>query len=199
MKTFPNKKRRRSIRLKSYDYSKPGSYFVTICTQGFSYLFRDVVDGVMKLNERGRIIEKWWFKLPEKFPAIEIDEHITMPNHFHGIIQIPYPVWTIHESSKQTVSATAPVGADPCVCPPPPHEGGHMGPPLQKMVQWFKTMTTNEYIDGIKHGNFPKFSKRLWQRNYYEHIIRDEDELNRIREYIQNNFAKWADDKYFVN
>ena len=92
------------------------------------------------------------------------------------------------------------VGADLCVCPahgsyPDAPEGEHIGSPLPQIMQWFKTMTTNEYIRGVKQHGWPSFPGKFWQRNYFERVIRDEDELNRIREYIINNPLKWEEDK----
>ena len=104
-----------------------------------------------------------------------------MPNHCHGIVVIP-------------------VGADLRVGPGSKgarttHQGTHAGAPLPTVIQWFKTMTTNDYIRGVKAVSWPSFNGRLWQRNYYEHIIRDEDSLNRIRQYIVDNSARWAFDR----
>ena len=168
---------RRSIRLKDYDYSQAGAYFVTICIQGKVCLLGDIADGVMALNDAGEMVEKWWYKLPEKFSLSNWTD-VVMPNHFHGIIKI--------------------VGADLCVCPDNRNkninQGEHTGSPLHRIVQWFKTMTTNEYIYGVKQYNWQPFSGKLWQRNYYEHIIRNEDELNKIREYIIRNPAIWDED-----
>ena len=107
-----------------------------------------------------------------------MDVFVVMPNHFHEIINI--------------------VGADLCVCPDKNKnlkEGEHTGSPLHEIVQWFKTMTTNEYVRNVKQQNWPPFIGRLWQCNYYEHIIRNEDELNRIREYIINNPLYWSEDE----
>jgi len=73
-----------------------------------------------------------------------------------------------------------------------------MGPPLPEIVQWFKTMTTNDYIRGVKNSNWPRFDQKLWQRNYYEHIIRSEDSYLTIAEYIQTNAIKWQKDKYYT-
>jgi len=126
----------------------------------------------MHLSEQGCMIEKWWQELKAKFPLIDLDASVVMPNHFHGVVVL--------------------VGADLCVCP---KEGGHTGPPLPKIIQWFKTMTTNEYIRGVKEKHWSRFNKRVWQRNYYEHIIRDEKSLNRIREYIVNNPLRWHLDR----
>ncbi|GBC99978.1 hypothetical protein HRbin17_02511 [bacterium HR17] len=181
MRYDPEKHHRRSIRLKGYDYSREGAYFVTICTQDRLCLFGEVVEGEMRLNDAGQMVERWWVELNRKFPGVRTDEYIIMPNHFHGIIVI--------------------VGADPCVC----HDdemvahanqmGTHAGAPLPKIIQWFKTMTTNEYIRGVKQSGWTPFRRRLWQRNYYEHIIRNEDSLNRIRHYIATNPLRWHLDR----
>lgn len=172
---------RRSIRLKGYDYSQAGAYFVTICTQSRECLFGDVIESEMRANNVGRMILKWWTESAIKFNNIELDESVIMPNHFHGIINI--------------------VGAALCGRPESntgqqlrgqPHR---VAPTVGNIVEWFKTMTTNEYIRNVRHNNWPPFNGKLWQRNYYEHIIRNEDELNRTREYIVNNPARWAEDE----
>jgi len=172
MKYDPERHRRRSIRLKGYDYSQAGSYFVTIVTRDRECLFGEVVEGETRLNDAGRMVEKWWYELNHKFPITKTGEYIVMPNHFHGIIVI--------------------VGADPCVCPP---LGAHTGAPLPEIIQWFKTMTTNEYIHGVKMMGWSLFHGKLWQRNYYEHIVRNEKELNEIRDYIANNPVQWELDR----
>ena len=166
---------RRSIRLSGYDYSSPGAYFVTICTKDRLCLFGEIINDEMRVNDAGCMIEKYWLKLPNKFPHIQINSFITMPNHFHGIIKI--------------------VGADPRVCPDKENEkGAHTGAPLHKVVQWFKTMTTNAYIKGVKDSDWAGFPGKLWQRNYYEHVIRNDDSMNVIREYIEYNPSRWIDD-----
>ena len=157
---------RRSIRLKEYDYSQCGAYFITVCTKNRECYFRN--------NSVKEMIQKWWAELPNKFQNVELDEFVIMPNHIHGIVAI--------------------VGADLCVCPNE-KMGEHTGSPLPKIVQWFKTMTTNECIQNIKQFEWEPFCGKLWQRNYYEHIIRNEIELNKTREYIINNPSKWESDK----
>ncbi len=174
----PQKHHRRSIRLKGYNYSQADAYFVTICTQGRACLFGEVVDGQMRLNDAGRMIEKWWLELNRKYPHVDTDEYIVMPNHFHGIVVIVNNHF---------------VGADLCVGPD--HRGAHTGAPLPAIVQWFKTMTTDEYLRGVKHLGWHPFAKRLWQRNYYEHIIRNQQALDHIRQYILDNPARWAFDR----
>jgi len=187
MKYDPDTHHRRSIRLKGYDYSQDGAYFVTICTHNRECLFGKIVNGAMVLNDAGKMVEKWWYELNTKFLNIEPYAHIIMPNHFHGIIII--------------------VGADLRVCPDINNndnyrgehigQGEHIGSPLHKIVQWFKTMTTNDYIKNVRTYNWKPFNKKLWQRNYYEHIIRNEIELNKIREYILNNPLNWETDENY--
>ena len=182
MKYNPDNHHRRSIRLKGYDYSQAGLYFITICTQNSLHLFVKITNDEMILNDAGMMIEKWWYELKNRFPNIELDEFIVMPNHFHGIIQI-------------INTNTATVGADTRVCPD--NKGEHTGSPLHKMIQWFKTMSTNEYIRNVKDHHWTPFNKKLWQRNYYEHIIRNEKSYLPISEYIRTNPLKWQDDKYY--
>ena len=172
----PDKHHRRSIRLRGYDYAQPGAYFVTIATHEKQSMFGEVEDGQMRLNEAGRMIERWQAELTNKFPSVETDEYVVMPNHFHGIVAI--------------------VGADLRVRPDPGApiiEGAHIGAPLPEIVQWFKTMTTNEYIRGVKRHGWAPFQGRLWQRNYYEHVVRNEEDLEDVRQYIVGNPARWAE------
>ena len=178
---------RRSIRLQDYDYAQNGAYFVTICTQDRANWFGEIAEGETVLNSAGKMIERWWYELERKFPEIDLDAFVIMPNHVHGVIVI--------------------VGADLRVCPDPANQldqGAHIGAPLQsessnpslsQIVQWFKTMTTNDYIRGVKDHAWQPFQGRLWQRNYYEQVIRHEPMLNEIREYIVFNPGRWAEDR----
>ncbi|OQY88002.1 MAG: hypothetical protein B6D38_10980 [Anaerolineae bacterium UTCFX1] len=188
----PQKHHRHSIRLKGYDYSSEGAYYVTIVAQGRECLFGEIVDGELKLNEAGEMVVRWWNELPNKFPNIVLGEFVVMPNHFHGIIFIMENV-----------------GADLRVCPDGEEKGEHVDSPkhadspqrstLSQMIQWFKTMTTNEYIRGVKQSNWKPFIGKVWQRNYYEHIIRNEKELQQKTNYILDNPSRWdEDDENFV-
>jgi putative transposase len=170
--------------LKEFDYTQPAAYFVTVCTQERACFFGDVVDGEIRLNDAGRMIEHWWVELNQKFSAVETDEFVIMPNHLHGIVVI----------TDNIVGADLRVGPVPEGAHPT-QQGAHAGAPLPNVIQWFKTMTTNEYIRGVKTASWPSFNGRLWQRNYYEHIIRNEESLNRIRQYILDNLARWAFDR----
>ena len=169
--------RRRSVRLQGYDYAQAGAYFITVCTQNRQCLFGVLKDGEVILSVAGQMIFRWWTELNRRFPSVETAEFVVMPNHIHGIVVIS-------------------VGADLCVGPG--SNGGqcaHAGAPLARIVQWFKTMTTNEYIRGVKDKSLPPFSGRLWQRNYYEHVIRSEQSLSRIRQYVADNPARWDFDR----
>ncbi|MFA7060673.1 MAG: hypothetical protein WC156_07630 [Pedobacter sp.] len=201
MKYDPDIHHRHSIRLREYDYSSTGAYFVTLCAQGRECLFGEVYNGEMILNDAGRMVEEWWNKLPAKFQTVETDESIIMPNHFHGIIRIV-------EAPPCQNNFDA-VGAAPCGRPDfdlmvetqgRAHGAGKTGcphggaPTLGDVMDWFKTMTTNAYIRGVKESGWTPFPGRFWQRNYYERVIRDEQELDAARQYIMYNPMKWAED-----
>ena len=235
---------RHSIRLKGYDYSRAGMYFVTICVQKHTCLFGKIIDGKMILNDAGKMVEKWCTELSHKFSDIVLDAYVVMPNHFHVII-----VNTGNDNTN-AVTETVPVGADLRVCPnknDAPNEnilgtpnenilgtpngnilgehggnilgehggnilgehggnilgehggnilGEHVGSPLHAVVQWFKTMTTNEYIRGVKTLGWRRFDKKLWQRDYWEHIIRNGQSYQRIAKYIINNPINWQNDRF---
>ena len=211
----PNIHHRRSIRLQGYDYASEGLYYVTMCVQNRDCLFGEIKNNEMVLNDAGRMVEKWYHKIPSKFPDIICHEMVIMPNHFHCI-------WEnagLHGASS--------VGAHPCVRPPKQNMesstptnividdcdgkegahagaplqdtdlGTHMGSPLSMVVRWFKTMSTNEYIRGVNELGWTPFERKLWQRNYYEHIIRDDASLLNIVNYIENNPANWQDDDFY--
>jgi len=214
MRYNPDVHHRRSIRLKGYDYATEGAYFVTVCIQGRECLLGGISGGKMALNDAGAMVDELWRKLPEKFPGTRLDQYSIMPNHFHGIIWIRGAPPCVHPARD----GKDPVGADPRVRPGLElnannlggyagqgtgnmgqakymGQGGHVGPPLRGIVQWFKTMTTNAYIRAVKNHAWPPFAGRLWQRNYYERIIRNDDELERARRYIESNPARWETDR----
>ncbi|MCK5824694.1 MAG: transposase [Ichthyobacteriaceae bacterium] len=188
IKYNPRIHHRRSIRLKGYDYSKPGLYFITFGIQNRLHLFGEIIHEEMILNDAGKSISKWYYELENKFTSIKCHEMIVMPNHFHCIIEI-----TNFENiiTSSTININFDLNYD--------YENKilseHNKSPLGKIVQWFKTMTTNEYIRGVKTKNWQRFEKRLWQRNYWEHIIRNERSYLNISNYIKNNPAKWQQDK----
>ena len=180
----PNIHHRRSIRLKNYDYSQPGAYFVTVCTHNRDSLFGHIHENAMIMNEAGVMIDRWWRELPKKYPMVDTDDYMVMPNHFHGIVAI-----------VGAALRGRPDGSDPNIAGDRPGGQPHrVAPTLGDMIDWFKTMTTNDYIRGVKQCQWRPFPGKLWQRNYYEHVIRNEHDLNAIREYVVNNPASWEKD-----
>lgn len=174
---------RKSIRLNGYDYSLAGAYFITICVQHRDCLFGTVKEHEMMLNPAGLMIDKWWQKIPEKFPDIDLGEYQIMPNHFHAIV-------VNNGSFDRTPLENTAAVKDKVL-------GLHTSSPLYQLVQWFKTMTTNEYIRNVKTDNWTPFKGKLWQRNYYEHIIRNAESGVNINNYIKNNPANWEEDIFF--
>lgn len=221
----PDIHHRRSIRLKGYDYSRAGLYFITICTQDRLHLFGEIKNGIMILNAPGEMVETVWNDIPQYYEDFNIHDFVVMPNHIHGIIEI-----------VNTMKTTQPVGAGPRTCPCHPHfqpETGSRSRPEQSwngqpeqiggleegqprgvaptittiliptmttamtipdIVHRFKTLTTKRYTDGVRQNGWTPFPGKLWQRNYYEHIIRNEDSYQRISEYIINNPLHWLKD-----
>jgi putative transposase len=197
----PQRPERRSPRLKGYDYSQEGAYFVTICTQHRVSLFGAVANTEMQINAAGQMITDCWERLPTKYPAVELDLYCVMPNHFHGIIVIMRD----HGAGKMGAHVGAPlqdasglVGVDPHVRPiPANNEQGEHTDTLSAIMQWFKTMTTNAYMRGVREQNWESFQGKLWQRSFHDHIIRSETSLNALREYTQQNPARWETDEFY--
>lgn len=163
----PYKHHRRSIRLKGYDYSQAGAYFVTICVNFGQCRLGEVQDGVMVPSLAGAMVAECWEALPEQFPTIDLDVFSLMPNHFHGLVVIVETGLTIKQK--------------PLV--------------LGNIIGAFKSISTNRYIQGVHEKGWEPFYKRFWQRDFYERIIRNERELEAIRAYIVNNPANWGKDK----
>lgn len=270
----PNIHHRRSIRLKGYDYSQAGLYYITICVQNRVCLFGNVAvwaplvgaqnngnqnnrvqnvdaknDGIknddiiqnetgfgndngradndgsqmgrpqigrpqghtptvatMILNDAGLMVETEWLKLTERFPNIELHEYVVMPNHFHAILQIVDAGASL--VGAQSIAQNKTNDCDEIAKGRP--QGREKGRPqghaptadmtttkktVGDMLDAFKSITTVEYIHGVKTLGWPRFYKKLWQRDYWEHIIRDERSYLKISEYIINNPKNWNTDK----
>ena len=172
----PAEHHRRSIRRPGYDYAASGWYFVTICAQNRSCLFGDVVGGQLRPNDAGHMVMDEWHALPDRFPDVELDRAILMPNHLHGIV-------VIHRTLRR---------GEPCVRPP--QVRGTADGSLGRVLQAFKSLTTTRYIDGVKTAEWRRFSCHLWQRDYFDHIIRNDWSLDRIRWYIDTNPERWDRD-----
>lgn len=169
----PEKHHRKSISIPGYDYSQNGHYFVTICVQNKECIFGKINDGKMILNDIGKIIDLYWNKSLNHFKNIELDKYQIMPNHMHGIIVIN----NIGSSRGEVIS---------------PLQISEQCPTLGKIIAYFKYQST-KHINQIR--KIPGI--KLWQRNYYEHVIRNENDLYRIRQYIEDNPLKWENDKYY--
>ncbi len=244
----PERQHRRSIRLRGYDYTQAGAYFVTIVTQDRACLFGEVVDGHMRLNDAGRMVAAEWDALRTRFINIDLDAFVVMPNHIHGVIVITGPIGTDGstvgaplvgaqfttgaETTGATVGAPlvgaqstraivgaplvgaqsttgdivgaplvgaqsrtrAQIGATTRVAPTIVPMTTMRGRAVGHIVGAFKSFTTVAYTRGFNTQGWSPFRGRLWQRNYFEHIVRNEESLHRIRQYITDNPAHWTDD-----
>ena len=196
----PNIHHRRSIRLKGYDYSQAGLYFITICIQDRECFFGNIVNGEMILNDAGKMADNEWGKIPDRFINVQLHEHIVMPNHFHAIMEIVGATLVVAPDG----TTVAPVGTT--VAPGNEIVGNENGQPqgiaptkpktVGDIVGAFQSIVTVEYIRGVKQLDWPPFNGKLWQRNYWEHIIRDEQSYHRISNYIINNPNNWKGDKF---
>ena len=208
MSFSPDIHHRRSLRLSGYDYSAAGFYFVTICVQGWESLFGDIVEGVMEQNAAGKVVADVWMTLPQRFPNVTIDEFTVMPNHFHGIIIITNPGQPVAMGNRPRNPGRSSVGA-PLAAPSynpgttlnqgaassVKSQGAASSAPtgsdktLGDVIRAFKSISAIGVNRMIGRSGQP-----LWQRNYYERIIRDENELHNARQYIRENPLKWETD-----
>ena len=173
----PQKHHRRSIRLQGYDYSQEGAYYVTIVTYHRDPLFGEIVNEEMVLNEFGKIADECWRAIPEHFPFVELGAHVVMPNHVHGIIVIH------NDQSPSNVGATH---ASPLRIPNS-HPRGTPPRSLGAIVGSFESAATERIGRELN-------ATGIWQRNYYEHIIRDEKDLQNKTDYINANPSLWDED-----
>jgi REP element-mobilizing transposase RayT len=164
---------RRSIRLQAYDYSQAGAYFVTICGQDRVCLFGDIDSGEMILNESGRLVRDEWLKTFEIRTEIQSGEFVVMPNHFHGILIIDADI--CRGTARRAPTAE--------------RFGRPISGSLPTIVRAFKSAVTKRINEIRKSPGIP-----VWQRNYYEHVIRNEDDYRKIAEYIADNPRRWEED-----
>ena len=178
----PDIHHRRSIRLRDYDYSQDGLYFISICIKTRECLFGEIVDDEMILNKNGEIVEKCWLDITQHYPDTVLHEFVVMPNHLHGIVEI-----------------TAPVGAQNFVPLQTPTDRN--APPLPRRNEFQKIIprSIGAIVRGFKIGTTKQLGYSVWQRNYYEHIIRDGNSYQIISDYILNNPKKWQTDKFYTN
>jgi len=190
----PDIHHRNSVRLRSYDYRSAGAYFVTICTHQKEAILAEIFDGTASLSSLGNVVKECWQQIPEHFPNVGLDEFIIMPNHLHGILFINDSVGATHASPALTALTDL---AD--VSPTSSNDRARHASPLQKpgpvkrslgaIIGSFKSACTKR-INEVRHtAGIP-----VWQRNYHERIIRNEEELHSLRDYVLTNPVRWEGD-----
>ena len=193
-KKYLNKYRIESIRLKGYDYSSEGAYFITIVTKNREHFFGEIVDGKMIFNAIGENAQKYWDEIPQHFSFIRLDEMVVMPNHIHGILWI--------DKLDDGIGCDVPgIGSVACNATNTPSKTNTSSKTKNKkmmeispkrgsiatVIRSYKSVVTNK----SRQIN-PNFA---WQPRFHDHIIRNEKSLNRIRKYIRNNPVIWQRDR----
>ncbi len=156
------------LRLKNYDYTNFGAYFITVCSRQKKHLFGEVIGNEMKLNEAGNAVESAWNDLPVHYSNVELDQYVIMPNHFHGIIVLRRPIGAGFKPAPISLRLHG----------------------LPEIVRALKTFSSRKINQISKNTGQP-----IWQRGYYEHVIRTDESIERIREYIVNNPLSWHLDR----
>ncbi|WP_370407751.1 transposase [Tenacibaculum dicentrarchi] len=193
MEKFNNKYRIPSARLQNWDYGNNGAYFITICTAGNQHFFGDIKNKELHFNNLGKLAEKYWLEIPNRFSFITLGNFVIMPNHMHGILIIDKFSSDISESFVQTQSVETRLIAS---LPPDSKIGGITGNTnpmfhqnISRIIRWYKGRCTYE-IRKI-HTDFS------WQPRFYDHIIRNSKAFDKIQNYIENNPVNWNEDKFY--
>jgi putative transposase len=180
---FPQRK---SPRLQGYDYTQEGVYFVTLCTRERYHFFGKIKGGMLTLSDAGQIAAERWFVLPDHHPNIELDAFVVMPNHIHGIIII---VGTTQSEASQLYRQTDKA----CLVPTEKSRQRVLSGSLSAIIGSYKSSVTRQVRSNL---NQPYLT--LWQGRFHDHLIRNKDDLNRIREYVISNPARWEEDRFFT-
>jgi putative transposase len=170
-------RRKNSLRLPGWDYTSQGGYFITIVTHDRLPLLGQIQNDEIKLNEWGEIINRGWLWLEDQYPYVILDDYVIMPNHFHGILWINVDEMNIRKGGSRTALTT-----------------GTTIKTIGRLVGAFKTVTTKQINLLCESPSQP-----VWQRSYHDHIIRNDEDLSRIRNYINSNPEKWPQDKFLFN
>lgn len=158
------------LRLRDHDYSEPGIYFFTICVADRICRFGRITGDVFVPNDAGEMVTRRWMEIPDRFPDAHLDSYCLMPNHFHGLLILGSdPVRAVHVKQSSAI----------------------------QVMQWFKSVSTVDYIHGVKARDWKPFSRHLWQVGYHDHIVRGEHDLGWIRTYIANNPSNWRQDVFW--
>jgi REP element-mobilizing transposase RayT len=164
---------RKSLRLKDHDYTSEGAYFLTICTFERFCIFGEIKSGKMALNDAGNIVQQCWQDIERKYTCTTLDQYIIMPNHIHGIILINKNVGATHWVARNRMNGPLPGSIGTII--------GQFKPKAAKRINALRNTPTTF----------------VWQRNFYEHIIRNDKDLMRIQQYILNNPTNWEKDEYY--
>ncbi len=162
---------RGSIRLPDYDYTQDSLYYITLCCQHRLTLFGEVINGELGLNAAGKMVEEEWKALPARFPEIRLHAYVVMPNHFHAIVEVHDIEQTNSKNEKPRT--------------------------LGNILAAFKSIVTVNFTHGVKELGWQPFDKKVWQRNYWEHIIRNDQAYQKITEYIIENPIYWREDDLY--
>ncbi len=199
MKKYKNKFHIESTRLPSWDYGSNAPYFVTICTKNKSKYFGEIIDNKIRLTSLGKIAQNNWFHIPQHFPFVKLDEFVIMPNHIHGIIVIDKPVETQNIASNKNIChpETQNIASNKIICHPETQniaslQKNQFGPQSQNLasiIRGYKSSVTK--YARINNITF------TWQSRYYDHIIRNYESWEIIRQYIRKNPINWLDDEDF--
>lgn len=173
MKFDPNRHRRKSLRLRHYDYRQNGLYFITLCCKNRECLFGEIYSNKVVLNRLGKIAVQFWQEIPKYYPQVKLHQFVIMPNHIHGIIEI----YSVEHWGE---------------CNSPLHKGFNgTSQTVGAIIRGFKSAVTSWARKNTKHWD-------IWQRNYYEHIIRNEKSYHEISEYVENNPILWIQDRFYI-
>ena len=185
----PQRHHRRSIRLPDYDYSQPGAYFITMVTYQRDCLFGNIVDGKMHLSAMGQIAEEHWRLIPEHFPQVELGAYVIMPNHVHGIIIINGRSNASAFDRRGTTMSCPDISCPDVSCPDVARE--KFGKPVRGSIP---TIVRSYKASVTRRIQRERNATAIWQRNYYERVIRNDEAHHRISLYIESNVARWVMD-----
>jgi len=194
---------RKNLRIPEFDYSQPGAYFVTIVTQNRKTFFGQVLDGQMVLNDAGLMVKGVFDQIPEHYLGVNPELFIIMPNHIHLLLHITDVVAAPHTSVVAAPHTNVVAGPRACQSDRPKNSQPQGVDPtkdhlsLPEVVHRIKSLTTNRYIIGVREKGWLQFENRLWQRNYHEHVIRNERDYQAIYDYILANPLNWEKDEEF--
>ncbi|MEW5925233.1 MAG: transposase, partial [Candidatus Zixiibacteriota bacterium] len=189
MKDKEQTRNRHSIRLTDYDYSSEGVYFVTMCAYRNRYLFGHLIEEQIQLSEAEKIVDNEWLNIPVRFPNVFLDEYVIMPNHMHGIVIVGATLAIALSGHERAGASPAPTRLDSKIMCKTER------PSLGRIIGAFKSLSNGKCVEYIEKNNVLEKFGRLWQRSFYDHVIRSDGELNQIRKYIIDNLRKWQIDQ----